>query len=33
MGIGGTLGGIVVGHTLMRLWQREQARTDNIKVE
>ena len=33
MGIGGTLGGIVVGHLLTRSWQRKQWLLDNKKQE
>jgi hypothetical protein len=33
LGIGGTLGGIVIGHVLTRSWQREQWLRDNRKQE
>lgn len=33
LGIGGTLGGIVVGHVLTRSWQRKQWILDNRKEE
>ena len=33
LGIGGTLGGIVVGHFLTRSWQQKQYRQDNVNTE